>query len=161
MNIFFLHWHPRICALFHCNKHVIKMILESVQLLASAHWMTNSKYKPTYKLTHKNHPCSKWVRESLSNYQWLVLLTIELCKEYTFRYGKVHKCQHENMIKDLKNNLPDIPDIGITMPALAMPDDYKISDNPIVCYRLYYNMDKKSLHNWKKRSIPNWIIKIK
>ena len=88
MNIFFLDLNQRKCAKWHVDKHVIKMILESVQLLCSAHHIfpnKNNLYSPPYKLTHKNHPCSKWVRESLSNYKWLIKLAKELSKRSTGR----------------------------------------------------------------------------
>lgn len=156
MNIFFLHWDPRICAMWHVDKHVIKMILESCQLLCSAHWMSNSDYEPQYKLTHKNHPSSLWVRESLANYKWLCLLTKELCKEYTYRYGKIHKCQ--DILSDLIKNLPPLPDKYMTMPKLAMPDQYKYTNKPIKSYRQYYIYEKYSLHSWKKRNIPEWCV---
>ena len=157
MNIFFLSWIPRICALYHADKHVVKMILESCQLLCSAHYMSNSDYKPCYKLTHKNHPSSVWTRESLSNYNWLIDMSLELCKEYTYRYGKIHKC--ESYIEDLKINPPPIEDIGFTSPKLAMPDIYK-DNNAIIAYRQYYFFEKKFLHSWKNRKIPNFIRKI-
>ena len=160
MNIFFLHWNPIICALYHVDKHVVKMILESCQLLCSAHYMSKSVYTPPYKLTHKNHPSSIWVRTSLSNYLWLVEMSLELCKEYTFRYEKIHKCQL--YIEKLLINTPPIEDIGFTKPLLAMPDVYKDKDynkdSVIESYRQYYFFDKQHIHNWKKREVPNWII---
>ena len=157
MNIFFLSWIPSICALYHCDKHVVKMILESCQLLCSVHYMTMSQYKPIYKLTHKNHPSSIWCRESLKNYNWLVEMSLELCKEYTYRYGKIHKCKQ--YIEELKINLPPIDDIGLTPPKLAMPDIYK-DKNAVIAYRQYYYFDKNYLHNWKKRQTPKFIIDI-
>lgn len=162
MNIFFLHLNQRKCAKWHVDKHVVKMILESTQLLCSAHHIfpnKNNLYTPPYKLTHKNHPCSKWVRESLSNYKWLVKLAKELCFEYTYRYGKIHKC--EAYIFELENNFPDIKDIGLTTPAQAMNEEYKSSDNNIEniieAYKNYYYFEKYDLHSWKKRNVPEFI----
>jgi hypothetical protein len=100
MNIFFLHWDPRICAMM----HVIKMILETCQLLCTTHHVTESKYIPPYKMTHKNHPCTKWVRESVGNYKYLAKLGKSLCKEYTYRYDKIHKCQA--YIEEMGKNIP-------------------------------------------------------
>jgi len=154
MNIFFLSLIPRICALLHVDKHVIKMILESCQLLCGAHYMSDSNYKPVYKLTHKNHPSAIWVRESVTNYNWLVEMSLELCKEYTYRYGKVHKC--EEYIQQLKINKPPIEDKGFTQPRLAMPDIYKGSDS-VEAYRAYYFFEKRKLFHWKKRNMPNFI----
>ena len=154
MNIFFLHWNPRICAMMHVDKHVIKMIIESCQILCSVHLLTESTYTPPYKLTHKNHPCNIWARESVGNYKYLVKLGKTLCKEYNYRYGKIHKCQA--YIKELGKNIPPIPDKGFTPPAQAMPDEYKSKD-AVESYRAYYYFEKMELHAWKKREVPEWI----
>ena len=89
------------------------MILESTQLLCTAHHLSPNKmgYKPPYKLTHKNHPSALWTRESVSNYKWLCKLGKELCIEYTYRYNKEHKS--EKYIDELMNNVPDIEDIPL------------------------------------------------
>jgi len=153
MNIFFLDLDPEECAKMHVNSHAVKMILETCQLLCSAHHLTDSSYKPMYKLTHKNHPSSIWTRTSLSNYKWLCSLGKELCKEYTYRYNKTHKC--EPYIDELTVNLPPIEDIGFTEPLQAMPDEYKEKES-INAYRNYYFYGKKHLHKWKNRPIPQW-----
>lgn len=82
MNIFWLSIIVNDCAKFHCDKHVIKMILEYTQLLYSAHHIygTNFKCGNSYRLTHKNHPCSKWVRENKGNYKLLYSMLKTLCK---------------------------------------------------------------------------------
>lgn len=163
MNIFFLHFNQKQCAQMHVDKHVVKMITESIGLLCSAHHLhpnKNHKIILPHKLTHQNHPCSIWVRESIANYLWLVELTQELCKEYTHRYGKIHK--FESNISDLRNIKPDIPDIGFTTPKQAMPEMYKFSttdiNDIIECYRQYYYFEKQHLLAWKKRDIPDFIL---
>ena len=92
MNIFILDKDVKKCAQYHCDKHVVKMILETAQLLCGVHHVTahDTAHVP-YKLSHKNHPCAIWARESFSNYVYLCELGLELCKEYTHRYGKRHK----------------------------------------------------------------------
>ena len=65
MNIFMLHQEPQIAAQYHCDKHVVKMILESAQLLCTA--LNEAGVPMPYRVTHKNHPCSIWVRESRAN----------------------------------------------------------------------------------------------
>ena len=154
MNIFFLDLDPNKCAKMHVDKHAVKMILESTQILCSVHHMIISDYIPVYKLIHKNHPCNKWARESLSNYIWLCKLAKALCAEYTYRYGKIHKC--EEYINQLSQNLPTIEDKGFTPPAKAMPDNYKEHD-VIYSYRNYYFYAKKHIHKWKKRSPLEWL----
>jgi Pyrimidine dimer DNA glycosylase len=164
MNIFVLSLDPREAAQLHCDKHVIKMIIESAQMLYSAHWALESSLPSNaYKQAHTNHPCSKWVRESLDNYLWLCELAKELCNEYRFRYGetKVHKT--EAHIDWLIANYPDgISNEGFTNPAQAMPDEYK-DDDVVVAYRRFYRESKMKARNivtYKKRSIPDFLMSI-
>ena len=156
MNIFVLDWDVKKCAMYHNDKHVVKMILETAQLLCGVHHMTESPSENVpYKLSHKNHPCSIWARESMDNYLWLCELGMELCAEYTFRYGKRHKSQQ--VIEWCIDNRPNIPEEGFTVPAKAMPDQYKVED-VVQSYRNYYLGEKKSFCNWKNRSIPSWFL---
>lgn len=152
MNIFYLDKSPSTCARYHNDKHVVKMILETAQLLCGSHWATGSE--APYKLSHKNHPCSLWVREDISNYNWLCELGIYLCYEYRHRYGKTHKSY--DVILWCCDNKPNIPDVGFTSPALAMPDEYKIHNNPVQSYRDYYKGEKSGFSVWKNREIPSW-----
>ena len=157
MNIFFLDENPTLSAQYHVDKHVVKMILETAQLLCGVHHVTahDSAHVP-YKLSHKNHPCSIWCRESLSNYLYLCELGLELSKEYTYRYGKRHKSQE--VIEWCLINKPNIPDIEFTDPAKAMPDEFKV-DSVVESYRNYYMGAKFSLAAWKNREKPFWFEK--
>ena len=153
MNIFFLDWDVNKCAKDHCDKHVVKMILETAQLLCGVHWVAESE--APYKLSHKNHPCAIWSRESLSNYLYLCDLGLELCKEYTYRYGKRHKSQ--DIIEWCMINLPNLNENGdITPFRLAMPDECKIVGDSVGSYRKYYMMYKKDFSKWTNREIPFW-----
>ena len=112
MNIFVLSTDPRRAAKMHCDKHCVKMILESVQLLYSVWWfyITNFnscwpddtiKVEP-YKATHMNHPCAIWTRCNKNHYNWLIKMCKELCKEYSIRYNKIHKSElHLNYLKNI------------------------------------------------------------
>jgi len=91
MNIFVICSDPKRNARMLDNKRVVKMVLETAQLLSNA--MIHYTGQGPYKQTHWNHPCSVWVRQSTVNYRWLLSLFSELCAEYTRRYGKIHKCQ--------------------------------------------------------------------
>jgi len=154
MNIFVLDRDVVKCAQFHNDKHVVKMILESAQLLCGVHHMTEGPLDDIpYRLSHKNHPCSIWARQNLSNYLWLCELGLELCKEYTHRYEKRHKSQ--DVIEWCLLNHPNIPDEDFTEPPKAMPDEYKTED-VVESYRKYYLNDKKYFSKWKKRDVPYW-----
>lgn len=159
MNIFYLDHNPNICAKYHCDKHVVKMILEYAQLLSTAHRFLDKddvqNSDKLYRATHINHPCSKWVRSSQKNYLWLTDLFVALCHEYTFRYGKEHKTS--NLISCLLATPKNICDIDFCQPPQAMPEEYKCSSS-IDAYREYYRKDKSRFAKWTKRDCPVWFI---
>ncbi len=160
MNIFILSLVTKLCAEYHCDKHVVKMILESAQLLCSAHIILDSVDNidgwPLYKLSHKNHPCAIWTRECSGNYAWLYHLFCDLCYEYTHRYGKIHLC--EKKLKRALNFFPDNISTGKLTPfRLAMPDECK-KDDPVESYREYYIKKKKDICKWKYTETPEWFV---
>ena len=164
MNIFYLDSDPVVCARYHNDKHVVKMIVESCQLLSTAHHVLDDsiptyheKKEIIYKATHKNHPSGIWTRESAKNYKWLWQLTKALCAEYTHRYGKIHKCESSGLLDFLQTPPVNINKAGeFTTPPLAMPDDCKISEDAIASYKQYYMKHKHHIANWKNREIPDW-----
>lgn len=154
MNIFVLDNDTKKCAVYHNDKHVVKMILEYAQLLCGAHHMTESKHEIPYKLSHKNHPSAIWTRECIENYIWLCDLGLDLCEEYTYRYGKRHKSQ--DIIEWALIHKPSIKtNNDITPFALAMPDECKVGD-AVESYRTYYMTEKRKIANWKNRETPEW-----
>lgn len=92
MNIFVTNTCPIKSAIILDDKRLIKMVLETTQLLSTTLSILGSEKAP-YKPTHKNHPCTIWVKESKGNYLWLLNHLKSLATEYTKRYNKVHKCQ--------------------------------------------------------------------
>lgn len=166
MNIFYLDENPNVAATMHCNKHVVKMILESAQLLSTAHrildgddkkQLSNNTYNAImYKATHMNHPSAKWARESSEHYHWLYKLFIALCDEYTYRYNKVHAS--DTKLRHILDKLPkNIQDNGFVPPPQAMPDYCKNTDT-VVAYRTYYINEKSKMLDYKLREKPSWII---
>ena len=154
MNIFILDKDVKKCAQYHCDKHVVKMILETAQLLCGVHHMTDQVTDQVpYKLSHKNHPCAIWARESYTNYLYLCELGLALCDEYTHRYGKRHKSME--VIMWCISNRPNIPDKGLTEFAKAMPEEYKVK-SAVESYRNYYRGAKSGFASWKNRDIPTW-----
>lgn len=153
MNIFKLDETPEKSAVMHCDKHCVKMILETAQMLSTCHNYYGSWTEEMYKPTHKNHPCNKWLIQSSENYNWLYKLFGHLLLEYTKRYNKVHKCQR--LFKLLENN--PCPKGELTPFAQAMPEQYK-SENDIKAYRDYYIGDKAYMAKWKLGNVPEWFI---
>jgi hypothetical protein len=159
MNIFYLDHSPIKAAKFSCDKHCVKMILESAQLLCTAHrhldpHIDHSGY--FFKSSHVNHPCSIWVRQSLPHYNWLLKHLNGLCKEYTRRYGKIHKVERENLLERLKIPPTNLKNLGFIAPPQAMKDECKDTTNTVQAYRNYYNMEKSKIAKWKLNNVPNW-----
>lgn len=179
MNIFLLDKNPQVCASYHCDKHVIKMILETAQLLSTAHRLLDGKesierinnrnYKRwilnddrdsvIYKSTHINHPSAKWVRLNKQNYLFAYNLFVELSLEFKERFNKDHLSfvKLKDILKYTPSNLvKDSTIFSMTKEYQAMPLEYKNID-PIVAYRNYYKKTKNHLFTWKNKKIPEWI----
>ena len=153
MNIFVLDLDPIQAARMQCDKHVVKMVLESAQMLSTIAREVCDLDAP-YRSTHKNHPCIKWILQSKNNYIYLGKLADATNKEYSYRYEKQHA--YTNHIEWLQNNIPDLPDINITDFPKCMPEEYK-TNSTIDSYREYYKYGKSHLHKWKKRNKPQWL----
>jgi len=161
MNIFILDKNIILSASYHCDKHVVKMITETCQILSTVYREVTKREIPDfiYKATHKNHPCVKWCRESRSNFIYCIHLGFELYNEYQHRYNKPEKHKRNLQILKFLNSkyiALDLDGNGLTPFALAMPDKYKC-DNAVEAYREYYIGEKSHLFKWTKRPIPQWI----
>lgn len=152
MNIFYLDESPRLCAQMHCNKHVVKMILEYTQLLCTAHHLLDGPTDGLYKPTHKNHPSAVWVRQSRQHYLWLRDLLYHLHDEYTYRYSKIHKSSE--LLELLEFPPHNLADAGWSEPPQCMPDTYKCDDT-VRAYQQYYMGDKAYMAKWHN-AVPDW-----
>ena len=152
MNIFYLHSDPYKAATYHYDKHKVKMILESAQMLCTAHHHYaeerdyDASYIP-YKKAHYNHPSSIWCRETSAQYYWLFEHMLALGNEYTKRYNKRH-LSIEKCFDALKNCPVGMP-LGnkFEQPPQCMPDEYKVPGNSVKAYWNYYINDKKTIIN--------------
>jgi hypothetical protein len=156
MNIFYIHPDPIISAQQLADDHIRKMQIESAQMCCTAHWAIGNE--APYKRAHLNHPSPRWTRESIQHYRWLVQHGLEICKEFTKRYGKPHKTQA--VLEWCRDNEPNIPDNGFTPPPQCMPDVYKNSD-AVKAYRKFYILDKvgvKGLKWSKLNNAPEWAL---
>ena len=158
MNIFYFYDCPVLSAQAQPDKMLVKMPLETAQMLCTAHReLDGDKYADEvglYKRAYWNHPCTVWARESSANYFWLYKHFLALGKEYTFRYGKTHKSV-DKLARALFKQPDNIKRIGMTPLAQAMPDKYK-DDDPIKAYRDYC-INEKHYAKWEKgRAMPNW-----
>ena len=174
MNIFFLDENPRIAAQSLCDKHVVKMVLETAQMCCTA-MQLNFELTPlpsTYKPAFVNHPMTKWVGETDENMNWALLHGICIGDEYTYRYGKKHKSQQ--VLLDIQDHyFPILNDlfyynrygIEISEPPLCVPDHctagpggYRM--NYVDVYRKYYNLHKSHLLTYTNRDKPEWLQKL-
>jgi hypothetical protein len=145
----------------HCDKHCVKMILETAQLLSTAHRVLDGdEYADDvglYKATHKNHPSAVWVRQSWANYNWAYVLFISLCAEYSWRYKKIHATSTLQI--DLELRPKNLPDGYFTEPPQCMPDEYK-DKCTVTAYRQYYLGEKMYMAKWKHdcSPTPEWAV---
>ena len=163
MNIFYLDKNPIVSAQMMCDKHVVKMILESAQMLSTAHRVLDGdEYADEvglYKMAHKNHPSTIWVRSSLENYTWLYDHMVALMVEYTYRYGKHHATERllQPLFKSPKNmNFETL----FSDPPQCMPEECK-GDDTVRVYQKYFIVEKSYFAKWTKRSVPDFFVEKK
>ena len=155
MNIFILDKDPEKAAHYHCDKHVVKMCLESVQILSSV-WIKNGLPAP-YRLTHENHPCVVWAGACRENLHWMLIHSHALFHAYMARYSRIHKSFYA-LIELEKTGRPNIPSAGgITPFAQAMPEEYKQED-AVSAYRNYYIKEKACFAKWEYTVTPDWWV---
>ena len=179
MNIFYVDHDPYVAARMMVDKHVVKMILESAQLLSTAHrivdgveyegasksgrkakrWLLpDGREQTMYSATHINHPSAVWCRASIENYSWLVEHMYGLCQEYHYRYNRQHKVYTSGLAYDLQSPPFNLKEYDFTTPPSAMADEYIVNPiSPVENYRNYYRNGKTHLHSWTKREKPDWI----
>ena len=156
MNIFYLNSDPKKAAVIQYNKHVVKMILESAQMLCTAHHhyaeLNYPMVKVPYKKAHYNHPSTIWCRQNAKQYMWLYNHMIALGEEYTKRYNKIHltitKCK-----EPLKQLPLGIPDSTFTEPPQCMPEEYKVIGDSVSAYWNYYENEKHTVKSSSEQII--------
>lgn len=172
MNLFILSLCFQECAEAMFDKHISKMILEAVQMLSTAKRLLSNPDdiidSCVYRVAHKNHPTTKWIRESYENYMWTLNMVEAMHNEWKYRYGHPENKQHSSyrVAKYLRENPPPMENfqsVGLTEFALAMPDKYKVIGDSVQSYRNYYcGEEKRKFASWKNRSPPTWYkIKIR
>ena len=177
MNLFYLHEEPQVSATLHCDKHVVKMIIEYAQMLSTAHRMLDGdpyvsqtlggrriqrwRLDPDredilYKASHINHPSTKWVRENRHQYMYAYHMFVSLCNEYTYRYGKTHLT--DSKLREILYYPPDNITLGEWKePPQCMPDDVKVENDSLSAYHKYYAVYKKDFAKWTKREVPQFM----
>ena len=183
MNIFYLDKDPAVAAEMSCDKHVCKMIIESAQMLSTAHRMIDgTQYtgktktgrnikrwkhpnpnmeKTLYKACHTGHPSTVWVMESAYNYHWLYKHMMALNTEFKMRYGHILDHKTVQLLEGALMYPPKNISLNTiaTDPPPAMPDYCKIPGDSVASYRKYYIFEKQRFATWKSPStVPAWYI---
>ena len=153
MNIFVLDRNIEKCARYHCDQHVVKMILESTQIVCTA--LNQQGFTTPYKSTHTRHPCVLWAGESYDNLQWLIRLAEALNLEYKYRYRKSERHVSIDVLNQVRNMR--FESAGLTEFAQAMPEKYKVPGDPVKAYRRFYIGEKLRFARWTRRRRPKWI----
>ena len=170
MNIFVTDPSPQISAQVLPDKHIVKMPLETCQMLSivcsdkwghgygQLHRINGEPYK-TEKGAFRNHPCTILANESIINTWWLVAHGISLCAEYTHRYGKVHSC--EKTILEAGSIIPLHKPTTPSSFTRAMPDEYKhdTSIDTFTAYKNYISRNPWAASNYLRDPSrqPDWM----
>lgn len=154
MNIFVLDRNIRKCARYHCDQHVVKMTLESVQILCTV--LNERGVSTPYKSTHSQHPCVLWAAASSDNFLWLRELAMELNREYRYRYART--CDHGALAALPDISLGNWSPSGLTEFVQVMPQQYRYKNNPVRAYRAFYRGQKARFARWTKRRPPSWMM---
>jgi len=151
MNIFVLDEDPHQAAIDQCNKHVVKMIVESTQMLCTALLLAHPTVQQPYRATHVNHPCNRWVCATPANAAWLFAHARSLSNEYTRRYGRRHKTADvldvigpQLVPADWRDHSPFV---------MAMPLEWQCHDI-VTSYRAFYIAEKSRFARWAPRATP-------
>lgn len=162
MNIFILDYNIKKNVEYYCDKHVVKMLTESCQILSTV-YRKYDKNSPDllYKSTHENHPCVIWTNNNIHNFLYLLELSVALYNEYQYRYNKPDKHKRNKEIIEYLCKYAYKLDLfykGSKMTSFvqAMPEKYKNKD-AVIAYRNYYLGEKQHLFKWTKRQVPDWI----
>jgi len=183
MNIFYLDKDPIKAAQMSCDKHCVKMIVESAQMLSTAHRMIDGKEytdltksgrrikrwkhpnanleKTLYKACHTGHPSTVWVMQSAYNYHWLYKHMMALNTEFKMRYGHILDHKTVQLLEGALMYPPKNISLNTiaTDPPPAMPDYCKIPGDSVASYRKYYIFEKQRFATWKSPStVPAWYI---
>ena len=153
LNIFLLDHDIKRCAQYHCDQHVIKMIVESVQILCTV--LNKMDLKTPYKSTHSKHPCVLWVGESYDNFLWLKDLALLLNEEYLYRFDKQQDHRSIAVLRSISDYR--YARRGLTPFAQAMPNEYKVQGDPVSAYRRFYIGEKMYFARWTRREQPEWL----
>ena len=153
MNIFVLDRDIATCARYHCDQHVVKMILESVQIMCTA--LHSRGIEAPYKPTHIKHPCVLWVEHSYDNFLWLGRLALALNDEYRYRYARTADHGSIRVLSEI--SAIEYERRGLTEFVQAMPEEYKVPGDPVMAYRRFYVGEKLQFAKWTRRRRPTWV----
>ena len=169
MNIFVLDRNPSKAAHMMCDKHVVKMIIESAQMLSA---VLDCQYRsdrrggdgpvikqfglPGYPKAHAKHPCTLWARDSKENSMWLVRHMRALCLQYFYRYQKFHKMDGYPAIYEAQLEHCVFPFKEQTEFVQAITNTDLHRDDPVEAYREYYRKEKAHFCTWKHGEVPEW-----
>lgn len=156
MNIFVLDTDINKCAKFHCDQHVVKMILESVQIMCTA--LNKKGFITPYKSTHIKHPCVLWAEKSYDNFLWISKLALALNDEFKYRYKKTSSHSSIDVLCEIRQK--EFESLGLTEFVQAMPDKYKVPGDAVSAYRNFYLGEKMKFAKWTRRRPPFWLDEV-
>lgn len=157
MNIFIPDPDPCLSAVQLADKHIVKMVTETAQILCTALAERGAAIEGLYRPTHRKHPCVVWAGATRADFDWAVAHGLALATEYTHRYGRTHGSM--SMIERARTYRHLIPEGPLRPFALAMDTDLQDNLDPHGSYRRYLCRKYTAWGNgakWTRRDPPAW-----
>jgi hypothetical protein len=154
VNVFAVDRDPARAARALCDRHVVKMTLETAQILCTAARTRLGRAAP-YRATHASHPCVEWAAARRANWDWLVRHGLALADEYERRFGRVHASR---VVIARVASLGPAGSAGARRQPFTqvVPARYRASD-AVTAYRRYYVGEKARFATWKAPArAPRW-----
>jgi hypothetical protein len=156
MNLFILSLDPVEAANDQCDKHVVKMVTETAQILCTVLQSMGVTHRLLYRQTHTKHPVVLWVAESRENYNWTIVHGLALAAEYHSRYGRPHKSERVIWLAKSLGDSLEFKSDSFTTPEACMPGYCKVEGDIVASYRRFYKLEKRRFAKWAYCKEPDW-----
>jgi hypothetical protein len=145
---------PILCARVLDDKRVVKMVLESAQMLSTVRYLRGDPHP--YRPTHENHPLVKWVAADPRNEHWLLRHFVALSAEYTHRYCRTHlSAEKFDVVKAIDTDLSDLMPLPLGFCNCSGVELDDVHEAYKQCLINKWKNDKRP-PQWTNREAPSW-----
>jgi hypothetical protein len=160
MQLFILDYEPCVSAQMMSDCHIIKMCLETAQILSSVRFNKGFEHNEIIpKPYNTKHPVITAI-DNQEKINWLLDYNRAIHSEYVYRFNKHHAYfKLIEFYEHLRDNSIKYYDKSKLNFARDFKDFTTTKTDLIESFREYYKMKKSIIKRWKytKRSEPEWM----